>query len=204
MTLKQKNALIGMLLGDAYLQKTGKQNARIRLEHSIKQREYLEWKVSLFPRYFQKKIQVLERINPVWNRKYSYVRAQSTSSPEFGKLRRLFYKDSVKSIPDTISSIFNNSHSLAIWFMDDGYYYPRDNNSYIYIPNWDDESVKKLLFALSANFNLLPKVKKKRKGLVLTFSVDETNKLIEQIKKLIVPSMKYKIPLGPVSTDPNS
>jgi hypothetical protein len=122
MTIRQKNALIGMILGDAYLQKTGKQNARIRLEHGITQKEYLAWKVSLLPDYFQNNIKILERVNTKWNNKtYQYARIQSTASPEFGKLQRLFYKESDKVIPDSFISIFTHPLALAIWFMDDGY-----------------------------------------------------------------------------------
>src|SRR3989338_3202762 len=99
MTRRQKNALIGMILGDAYLQKTGKRNARLRLEHSIRQKDYLLWKMSLFPNYFQSKVEILERFNHTWGKKYSYVRAQSASGPEFGKVQRLFYQGSKKIIP---------------------------------------------------------------------------------------------------------
>lgn len=203
MTQRQKNALIGMILGDAYLQQTGKQNARIRLEHSIRQREYLEWKVNLLRDYFQTKIQSLNRTNTIWNKTYQYVRIQSTSSPEFGKLRKLFYRDSIKIVPKNINDIFKNGLSLAIWFMDDGYYYQRDKMSYIYIPKYEDESIGNLLSCLKENFNLMPVVKRKKKGLVLVFSVIETKKLIELIKKFIVVSMTYKIPLDPVSTERN-
>lgn len=204
MTQRQKNALIGMILGDAYLQETGKQNARVRLEHSIKQKEYLEWKIDLFKNYFQTKVKTLSRVNTVWNRTYNYVRIQSTSSPDFGKLRRLFYRDSIKIIPENINDIFNSGLSLAVWFMDDGYYYQRDKMSYIYIPRYDEKSIKNLLFCLKENFNLMPVLKIKKRGLVLVFSVRETKKLVELIKKFVISSMNYKIPPDPVSTERNS
>ena len=201
MIQKQKDVLIGMILGDAYLQKTGKQNARLRLEHGIGQEDYLLWKVNFLKNYFQSKIQFLERANSIWKRTYKYVRIQSTSSPEFGKLQRLFYKDSKKVIPETIKNLFKNPISLAIWFMDDGYFYQRDKMSYIYIPNFDKESMGYLLNALKSNFNLLPIPKQKKKGFVLIFNVSETQKLVNIIKKFIIPSMRYKIPLDPVSTE---
>lgn len=204
MTRKQKDIVIGMILGDAYLQKTGKQNARLRLEQGIAQKEYLEWKVEQLQNYFQSKIQVLKRENPVWKKTYQYVRIQSTASPEFGKLRRLFYKDSQKIIPKTITTLFKNPLSLAIWFMDDGYYYHRDKIAYIYIPNFDKESLIYLLKMLKDNFNLLTTLKKKKRGSVLIFSVKETQKLINLIYNYIILSMRYKLPLDPVSTDRKS
>ena len=204
MTQKQKDIAIGMILGDAYLQKTGKQNARLRLEQGISQRDYLEWKVSQLKNYFQSKIKVLERNNPIWNKTYQYVRIQSTASPDFGKLRRIFYIDSQKIIPKTMAMIFKSPLSLAVWFMDDGYYYQRDKIAYLYIPNFDKESMKYLLETLKHNFSLLPIPKKKKRGSVLIFSVKETQRLISLIQKYIISSMRYKLPLDPVSTDRKS
>lgn len=204
MTKKQKEILIGTILGDSFLQKTGNKNARLRFEHSLFQREYLEWKVNELKNYFPSKINVLKRFNKVWNKTYNYVRAQSSSSSEFGKLRAIFYKDAKKIIPDNISNLLKTSLSLAIWFMDDGYYYHRDKMSYIYIPNYDQKSLDKLVFALKENFNLFPSLKKKKKGLVLVFNVLETKKLVEIIKSHIIPSMEYKISLDPVSTERKS
>ena len=203
MTQKQKDVVIGMILGDAYLQKTGKQNARLRLEHSSDQKEYLEWKVSLLQNYFQTKILFLERTNAIWKKTYHYVRIQSTASPEFGKLQRLFYKESQKIIPKTITTFFKNPLSLAVWFMDDGYYYLRDRIAYLYIPNLDEDGRGYLLDALKNNFKLLPVLKQKKRGFVLIFSVTETQKLMDIIKKFIIPSMRYKISLDPVSTERN-
>ncbi|OGH07541.1 MAG: hypothetical protein A2W22_06365 [Candidatus Levybacteria bacterium RBG_16_35_11] len=204
MTRKQKDIVIGMILGDAYLQKTGKQNARLRLEQGISQRDYLEWKVRELKNYFQSKIKTLERNNPIWRRTYQYVRIQSTASPDFGKLRSIFYNNSQKIIPKTIAIIFKNPLSLAVWFMDDGHYYQRDRMAYLYIPNFDKESIKLLLEMLKVNFNLLPIAKQKKRGNVLVFSVNETKKLMNLIQKYIIPSMRYKLPLDPVSTDRKS
>jgi len=116
-------------------------------------------------------------------------------------MQKIFYQESKKVIPKTINNLFKNPISLAVWYMDDGYYYPRDKISYIYIPSYDEESIKNLLNALKDNFNLLPSLKQKKKGLVLIFNVLETQKLIAIIRKFIVPSMRYKLPLDPVSTE---
>lgn len=204
MTHTQKNVLVGMILGDAYLQKTGKLNARLRLEQSSKQKEYLEWKVSLLKNYFQSKIQVVIRTNTLWSKTYEYVRIQSTSSADLGKLQRVFYKDSKKIIPENISTLLKHPLSLAIWFMDDGYYYLRDKMAYLYIPNFDEESTQHLLLACKSNFALQPIYKQKKKGSVLIFNVSETRKLMKLISPYIIPSMRYKISLDPVSTDRNS
>ena len=93
---EQESALIGMVLGDAYLQKTGERNARIRLEHRADHSEYLVWKTRLLPQLFQGKPIFLNRKHPKTQRIYSYVRQQSNASPYVGKIRKLFYPDGKK------------------------------------------------------------------------------------------------------------
>lgn len=206
MTRDQKSVVIGSILGDGYLQKTGKENARLRLEHSFKQRDYLLWKWQVLKNFFQSKPQYLERNNLKFGKTYQYVRAQSYSGAEFGKLQRLFYKDNLKVIPDKIKLLLKDPLALAVWFMDDGYFYARDKMAYLYLPSYDQNSLKNLMETLKSNFNLEPVLKKKKRGeLVLVFSVSETVKLLTLVKNFIVPAMEYKLKIlfDPVSTDSN-
>lgn len=68
----QKSILFGITLGDGYLQSTGKNNARLRLEHSYKQKEYLFWKVEKLHQLFQGKPVYLERVHPLTKKTYKY------------------------------------------------------------------------------------------------------------------------------------
>ena len=194
MTKIQKAVIIGSILGDGFLQKTGSKNARLRLEHSLKQKEYLIWKCQILGNYFQSKPQILERNNPIFDKTYQYIRAQSYSGSELGKLCRLFYIDGKKVIPSKISDLFKDPLCLAIWFMDDGYYYQRDKIAYLYLPKYNQASINNLLNVLKVNFNLAPILKVKKRGeYVLNFSVEETKKLVQIIKPFVISSMKYKI-----------
>ena len=167
----QKAVVIGSILGDGFLQKTGKSNARLRLEHSLKQKDYLIWKCEILNNFFQKKPEILERINLKFGKSYQYIRNQSYSGLEFGKLHQLFYVDGKRIIPNKISKLLNSPRSLAVWFMDDGYYYPRDKISYIYLPKLDPNSVNNLLDALKINYGLSPQLKiKTYSPLFLIFS----------------------------------
>ncbi len=196
----QKAILTGMILGDCYLQKTGSKNARIRLEHSDKQKDYLIWKASFFPEFFQGKPTGLPRFNPKFNKTYHSVRWQSNSSPEIGDYQKKFYLNHKKTIPDNFNLLLTDPVSLAIWYMDDGYLYKRDKIAYIYLPKYTNKEIKILLQTLRDNFGLNPVLKVKRGGnLVLIFSVVETKKLIEIVRPHIFEKMGYKL-LDPVST----
>ncbi|QQG43075.1 MAG: hypothetical protein HYW45_02605 [Candidatus Daviesbacteria bacterium] len=201
----QKAIVIGTILGDGFLQKTGKNNARLRLEHSLKQQDYLLWKCQILNNFFQKKPKILTRTNLKFGKSYQYIRNQSYSGLEFGKLHQLFYVDGKRVVPNEISKLLKNPMSLAVWFMDDGYYYFRDKIAYIYLPELDSDSINNLLIALRMNYGLSPQLKIKKRGeYVLNFSVKDTAKLIQIIKPYIIKSMSYKLPFDPVSTEPSS
>lgn len=190
---EQKSILFGIILGDGYLQKTGKKNARLRLEHGKNQREYLLWKVKKLERFFQGKPKYLERIHPISKRRYSYWRHQSQSTQYLGELRKIFYPEGKKTIPESLEK-YLSPLTLAVWFMDDGYYYPRDKCSYLYLGNVSRNEAEIVMLALSKKFDILSRVKQKKKGYVLYFSPQETQKLKNIIKGYIISYFNYKLP----------
>ena len=185
-----------MILGDGYLQATGKKNARLRLEHKAEHKEYLEWKAKLLGNLFQGKPLVLSRVHPLTKKTYHYVRFQSQASPILGKLKNIFYPKGKKQIPKNLSSFLRDDIALAIWFYDDGYYYPRDKCSYIYlgrVTRLETEFAKKAIeerFGVSCSI-----LDKKIKGFALYFSRVENKKIKSIVEKYRVPVMAYKIPL---------
>ena len=196
MTKRQYDIILGTVMGDAYIQATGKKNARVRFEHSEKQKDYIYWKWQELKSWMQDKPKKVVRYNPIWKKIYTYYRCQTHSSPVFGKLRRLFYTDNQKIIPENFGRIFRSDLALAVWYMDDGYYYHRDKTAYIYLSKFPEREIKKILRVLDKNFALKPKLEIKRsENINLKFPVNETKKLINLIKLEIISSMRYKLPL---------
>jgi hypothetical protein len=195
LTKKQKSAIIGMVLGDGYLQKTGKRNARLRLEHKADHYEYLLWKIKLLPRLFQGKPKTLERIHPVTLNKYSYVRHQSNSSPLLGKIRKLFYPQGKKCIPENLEKLLKDDIAFAIWYYDDGYYNKKDGRCWLYLGKVSKEEAEIASLALKNCFGLENSIKdKKNKGFVLYFHPSAKEKIKNILKKYYVRVMAYKIP----------
>ena len=198
LTNRQKAILVGTLLGDASLQKTGMKNARLRLEHGIKQKEYLLFKGEQFPKLFSTKPEFIERIHPLTRQIYGYWRWQSNASPVLGKWRELFYGKGKKYIPENLSEILTDPLSLAVWYMDDGFYDPVQKHSFIYLGRVTRPEAEVSKEAILKNFNIVTKVyDKKEKGFALFFSVSETRKLHKAISEHILPSLGYKISLTP-------
>jgi len=201
LSLTQKQIIYGIILGDGYLQKTGKKNARLRLEHGKNQKEYLFWKVDQFKKIFQGKPKYLERIHPKTKKRYGYWRHQSVSTPYLGKLRRIFYPQDKKQIPNDLKK-YLSPRTLAVWYMDDGYFYSRDNDCYLYLGRVSREEAENVSQTILDLFNLSNKVlDKKIKGYVIYFSPKIAKKLKKLLKKYIIPQFNYKFPSDPVTTD---
>ena len=193
LTKEQKNILVGTILGNAYVQKTGEKNSRLRLEHGYKQKNYLFWKVKKLNPFFQGKPKYLERKHPATKRIYRYWRHQSQSTPILGKFRRLFYAGGIKTIPDDIGK-YITPLSLAVWYMDDGYYFARDKTAYLYLGNATHQEAMNVSESLKNKLKLESKVLKKKKGFALYFSRIETMRLKEIVKNFILKEFNYKLP----------
>lgn len=189
----QRDILNGTILGDGYLQKTGEKNARLRLEHGVAQKEYLFWKVKNLQQFFQGTPKYLERIHPISGQTYKYWRHQSQSGPFLGKLRKLFYQDGTKKIPENIEKLLT-PRSIAVWYMDDGYYYARDRCSYLYLGNVMREDARRVCEALQSKFNLNCKVLTKKKGFAVYFPPSGIVKLKSLLNNYIIDLFKYKFP----------
>jgi len=200
LTKQQTNVLVGTILGDGFLQKTGEKNARLRLEHSQKQKDYVLWKGNIFGRLFQGKPNYLERIHPKSREAYKYCRWQSSTGPAFGKWRKYFYPNGKKIIPKDIRCFMTEPIALAVWYMDDGYFNKMDRNSYIYFGRVTRAEAEILQKAIKKNFGIEATIyDKKNKGFALFFGATETKKLQTLIRPFIIESLQYKL-FDPVTT----
>jgi len=200
LTQQQIDVLVGTILGDGFLQKTGEKNARLRLEHGDKQKTYVLWKGNIFGRLFQGAPSYLERIHPKTKETYKYCRWQSSASPSFGKWRKYFYPNGKKIIPSDLGDFLKNPITLAVWYMDDGYFNKIDRNSFVYLGRVTLAEAEILQKAISKNFGIETTIyDKKNKGFALFFGARETEKLQTLIKPFIIESLQYKL-FDPVTT----
>ena len=192
---KWQNATIaGSILGDAYVQATGKKNARLRFEHGGQQKSYLFWKVKELQPLFSGTPRYLERKHPISKATYSYWRHQSFSNELLGRWRKFFYPKGVKCIPKTLARVLTEPVALAVWYMDDGYYYPKENSSYLYLGRTSQVEAKRAQCALKRNFDLSPAIAdKKRKSFALYFSPKQTEKLHRVVSPFMLPMFAYKL-----------
>ena len=185
LTQLQKSFLVGTLLGDGYLRQVkGRRNAFLEVNHSITQKEYVEWKYRI--------LKNLTRSGPK-SRKGNETRIAyrffTKQHPEFTKMMDLFYRDKKKCIPDLILDPI----SLAVWYMDDGSRCSK-NNVYLNTQQFSKNDQYKLLKILD-QIGLKGTLNKDKQYYRIRFKTSSIPKLFGMIKKYIIPSMKYKIGL---------
>jgi len=194
LTKRQIEILLGTLLGDGRLQSQSNRSARLRIEHSLKQKFYVLWKYQEFENIMESKPpEIMERRNPIFGKTYWYLHCESLNRTELKWFYNLFYRGKRKVIPKELKDLLKSRLSLAVWYMDDGYYYRKDKNAYIYLSNYSKKEFQLLQKILRKNFDLDTHLYRKKKGYCFYFPVKETEKLIKLVKPYILKGFKYKI-----------
>ena len=182
----QKEVLIGTLLGDGSIKiSVSGKAARLQICHSFDYKEYVFWKKSIFKEWV-------------------------LSGPKYYKVnnslifRTMFYINKVKIIPKDINNILKSDLSLAVWFMDDGNGYRKNDafrlSTYAFRYNGNLLLQKCLL----KNFGIKTSLIKDSKGYQIYIPI--TGGVSDRFKKLIykyiIPKMRYKFrSISPVETD---
>lgn len=117
----QKQVLLGTMLGDSSMRVSGKyQNPRISCAHSIKQKEYCEYKTNIFKSLQATCAYHKRNVPDKRNGKlYEDYTMTTPANPELLDWYYLFYKNKKKRIPFELFDYFTEV-SLAFMFMDDG------------------------------------------------------------------------------------
>lgn len=117
LTLRQKQIIIGKLLGDGCLETTNGQTCRLKIEHSYNQKEYVDWQyqelesiASSMPKIKHQTVK-----GKVYD-KYWFNTGYSSSLRFYWQQ---FYQKGRKVVPKLIER-WLTPLALAVWFMDDG------------------------------------------------------------------------------------
>jgi len=184
LTPRQRDILVGCILGDAYIAKLGK----IRIEHSIKQRAYVDWK--------RKELQSLcysgepREITHVYRGK-RYQSVFFLLRQYFRVWRDVFYPDKKKVFP---KDLHLTPLALAVWYMDDGCW--TGKKILISTESFRGESMSHLQDVLYKQFNI-ETIASSNGKLVIRKKSHEI--FCSLVSPYIIESMRYKIP-NPVTT----
>ena len=214
LTIKQKDLLTGGLLGDLHIQKspasTGK--CRLRFCHSVKQKEYLDWKYNILKDSFCK------------TTKPPYVETRRDGNDylfytgyldEFIEPHRIWYpviespdpdigQRCVKKLPLNLEEELINPLALAVWYLDDGTKRTDTESCRIATQSFSKEEHILLQDCLHNNFNISAKIEdwgtSKSGEIMYSLAIlsqkghyKKFRDLIYDIVKAEVPSMLYKL-----------
>ena len=146
LTHSQKEVLFGSIMGDAYVQ-IQQVNAEIIFQHSIEQKEYVEYKANYFNNCPMKLYEFLKKADKRTGKKYNTFTCRLYANESFNELRNIFYSNSIKHIPIEYLQEYYTPLAMAVHFCDDG---TREGNSYsiatMSFTKEDLEAFKRFLF----------------------------------------------------------
>jgi hypothetical protein len=112
---------VGTILGDGCLERNGI-NVRLRIDHSLSQRAFVDWKRRELQELGPSIPRVVKRVDSRTRAEHRNYRFSTRSLPVLNHYYRLFHGDAggSKRIPVSISDLLTTPLSLAVWYMDDG------------------------------------------------------------------------------------
>ena len=188
---EQKQIIFGKLLGDGHLETANGKTFRLKIEHSLKQKEYVDWLyekladlATCAPKIKTQQVEGKTYYKYWFNTHYS------------GSLRfyhQQFYKDGKKIAPFLIKH-YLTPLVLAIWYMDDGSIKSCLHRAKIInTQGFDQLSLKRLQIALLKNFDISTKLRNQKEGRQIYILASEVDKFKKVISEYILPSFLYKL-----------
>lgn len=206
-----KAIMIGLLLGDGYINDKG----RVEIEHCIEQKDYCIYKAKLLHSVcggkdinvheYQRTRSILKDGKQWKNNTFTTVSFKKQSK-HFMYFRNLLYKNGRKEITQDVLDLLTPL-SIALWWMDDGSLVKkrqRDKSPgsyglmlYTYLPKEQNELIQKyFLEKYEMKWNVVPTNIHNENQYMLRCGQTEGKKFLNIIRNIViekVPSMQYKV-----------
>ena len=182
LTEHEKAIVIGSLLGDGAMR--CKKNALLEINHSAKQKSYVDWKYNALRRL----VNTPPKLRRGGHNRIAY-RFTTRSLPALTQLYRQFYVNGCKIIP---KNLVIQPLGLAIWFMDDGC--KSYNAVYFNTQKFDIESQQRLRKLLKNKFEINSSLNKDKSYYRLRIAVSSVQSLKSLIGAYVLSLFKYKFP----------
>ena len=192
LTSKQKEILIGLMLGDGHLetQNNGK-TYRLKVEQSMRHKAYVDWLYEQFREWVltppQKKTKEYQGI------KTDHYWFSTVSSGSFRFFGQQFYDTRKKIVPPLIHR-WLTPQALAIWFMDDGALKSQHHRArIIHTQGFMKKDVVHLCSVLTEKYQLLCQPRKQKDGYRIMILAESAEQFADLIRPYILSSLRYKL-----------
>lgn len=184
LTQLQKSVIIGCILGDGYVRRLpGRKDAFLEVNHSIKAKEYVDWKYSVLKNICESP----PKTRKIDEKRIAY-RFFTKQHPQITEMYKQFYQNGKKVIPKGFRL---DPLMLTVWFMDDGSK-TKKGDVYLNCQQFDFQSQRRLLHALRL-LGIRARMNKDKRYYRIRIYKESVPKLLELIEPYLVPSMRYKI-----------
>ena len=188
----QGSILVGLLLGDGHLEAvTRDQTYRLKVEHSLKQKEYVDWLYGTFSDFIRNG--AYTKIKSLHEKRFSCYGFTTCSSGLFQFYAHQFYDGHKKIIPKLFANLIDPL-ALAIWFMDDGSFKSKHHKTFIIhsvgYAKSDLEIVQKVLME---KFGIKIALHKQYDRWRIYFLSETANEFKKLIEPYMIRSMRYKL-----------
>lgn len=189
---KQQAILIGLMLGDGLLELKYRY-PRLRIDHSLKQKEYVDWLYSQFKDFCSEKPHQLDRVDSRNGKIYYHYLFSTKISFALMKYHKLFYSAKGKIIPKNLIFLLRDKLSLAVWYMDDGFKRTDCNSLYLCTSGFILKEQKFLQEILQKNYGLQTKIHFAGRNARIYFPVSSAKRFCDLIKPFVLPMFSYKL-----------
>lgn len=184
LTKFERQIIIGSLLGDGYMRiMPGRSDAFLEINHSIKAKEYVDYKYESLKRLCESAPKERET-----NEGRLAYRFYTKQHKELTELYGQFYRRGEKIIP---SDIIIDPVILAVWYMDDGSK-SRDRDVYLNTQQFSIADQNKLLYCLRL-LGIQARLNKDKKYFRIRILKNSISNFMEIISPHIIDSMRYKL-----------
>lgn len=191
LTKRQREIIVGLLLGDGHLETQNGLTYRLKVEHSFKQNDYVDWLYDNFREWVNQHPR--QRIKDSFGKEFTSYGFTTYSSGSLRFYGQQFYSGKRKVIPKLIKKLLTPL-SLAIWFMDDGSWKSNKHRTYIiHTLGYDRQELNLMKRILEEKFGITTGIHRQYNGLRLYIMSSSASQFRNIIEPYVIPSMRYKL-----------
>lgn len=197
LTDKQKQIVCGTIIADGHLfRNNDKRNAALKICHTIKQEEYLDYKYELLKDFVKTK--PTTQISRVGSSVSVYKSFRTLTHPYFTEIHdEIYYRENNRYVKHLNISILNRIKDLglAIAYMDDGTKHHKCRDFCFECFSFDEQELfaswLKDVFGIKAS--IIQYNKKNKKGFRTRINKKSVNDFIKIIEPYVLKTMRYKL-----------
>lgn len=193
LTQRQKEIIIGKLLGDGHLETQNKgRTFRLKIEHAITQHPYVDWLAQELGSWLNQPPRAWTRT--VQGKEYTKYGFQTFSHPALRFFAHQWYNQGRKIIPRQINR-WLTPLAFAVWYMDDGSVKSNQTDGRILnTQGYTRQEVDRLIQVVNDRYQLSTTPRRQREGWQIFIPAHDAQRLTGILQPYLHTMFRYKLP----------